>query len=86
MFKNNFTLVFVINFILLIKLRRSDSKKIGISLSIMVNSLLDISSIIKWINCENELDSTKLILLCDKSGNYGKKLNLKLLHDIIAVF
>ena len=30
MFKNNFTLVFVINFILLIKLRRSDSKKIGI--------------------------------------------------------
>ena len=30
MFKNNFTLVFVINFILLLKLRRSDSKKLGI--------------------------------------------------------
>lgn len=28
----------------------------------------------------------EFILLCDKTGNYGKKLNLKLLHDIIAVY
>lgn len=43
---------------------------------------LDIYNLIIYNKLKKRFE---FILLCDKSGKYGKKLNIKLLKDIIQV-
>ena len=43
---------------------------------------LDLFNIIIYNKAKRRFE---FILLCDKSGKYGKKLNLKLFKDIIAI-